>query len=491
MSVTSDREAARVALALVLLSSLATTAGEAVFEPRAGPETWSQDAGSFPSAPLVTGVADAGTADARTDGSAPPLPPKRPFPDYEGRDRESTATEDTLLFVPRALLYPVYLVNEYAVAMPVGAVATTAERNDWPKAIHDALTFGPNHEAGIYPTFLVDFGLRPSIGLHVFWGFPAVGNRVSLDAAWGGSQWYAVAVADRQDFSPHESLVTEFRWDRRPDNPYYGIGPEASDGLRSRVGTDVLEGSLTWSRVLGPTTLRARGMVRRVGFKDFTCCGDPALRQRVERGEVPPPPGYEQPYTPATLELAAVLDTRRPKSRNQSGWRVAIGAAPSIDLQRGGQLSWLRYGGAVEANWDVTGNGRVVSLGLITAFVNPLGSDPVPFTELVMLGGNEPFTGYLPGRVRDGSAVVAQLGWHWPVFSYLDGVLGVSFGNVFGKHLEGFDFNLLRLSAEMGLRTRGMGGTQFEFVLGIGTEPFREHLRLSSFRLAFGVSYGP
>jgi hypothetical protein len=43
----------------------------------------------------------------------------------------------------------------------------------------------------------------------------------------------------------------------------------------------------------------------------------------------------------------------------------------------------------------------------------------------------------------------------------------------------------------MGLRTRGMGGTQFEFVLGVGTEPFRENLRLSSFRLAFGVTYGP
>jgi len=438
----------------------------------------------------VDGAPDAGTPEAATD-SGPETPPKRALPDYEGRDRESTATEDALLFVPRALLFPVYLVTEYAVAVPVGAVATTAERNQWPKAIHDALTFGPNREGGIYPTFLIDFGLRPSIGFHLFWGFLSVGNRVSLDAAWGGSQWYTVAIADRQDFSPNESLITELRWDRRPDNLYYGVGPEVSDNLRSRVGTDVLEGSLTWRRVLGQTTLRARGSVRRLDFKDFTCCGDPALRERVERGELPPPPGYQQPYTPATLELGAVLDTRRPESPNQSGWRVAVGAAPSIDLQRGGQLSWIRYGGGVEANWDVTGNGRVVSLGLTTAFVDPLGSDPVPFTELVMLGGNEPFTGYLPGRVRDRSALVAQLGWHWPVFSYLDGVLAVSFGNVFGKHLEGFDVGLLRLSAELGLRTRGMAGTQFEFVLGVGTEPFRENLRLSSFRLAFGVSYGP
>jgi len=37
-----------------------------------------------------------------------------------------------------------------------------------------------------------------------------------------------------------------------------------------------------------------------------------------------------------------------------------------------------------------------------------------------MLGGNEPFAGYLPGRLRDRSAIVTQLGWHWRVFSYLD-----------------------------------------------------------------------
>ena len=30
----------------------------------------------------------------------------------------------------------------------------------------------------------------------------------------------------------------------------------------------------------------------------------------------------------------------------------------------------------------------------------------------------------------------------------------------------------------------------FEFVVGIGTETFRDGLRLSSFRLAFGVTYG-
>jgi hypothetical protein len=178
--------------------------------------------------------------------------------------------------------------------------------------------------------------------LHFFWGL-SVGNRVSFDAAWGGAQWYTVAVADRQDFSPNESLITELRWDRRPDNPYYGVGPEVSDNLRSRVGTDVLEGSLTWRRVLGQTTLRARGAVRRLDFKDFTCCGDPALRERVDSGEVPPPPGYQQPYTAATLELAAV--PRHPSPREPQPERLAggdrRGSVHRSPARR--PASWLRY----------------------------------------------------------------------------------------------------------------------------------------------------
>jgi len=493
-------------LALVPLRLAAQERATAARVPIPGSEPGgSADAGTLGDAPeptdagvvtpgpsdLDAGMAIAATPDAGTATSQQHPPPKRPLPEYDGREPPTSTAGDALLVVPRLVLLPFYLVAEYVVARPVGALAETAERNDWPKSIHDFFTFGPNGEAGLFPTFLVDFGLRPSIGLHFYWDFRQARNRISLDTAWGGAQWWTVAIADRQEFSPFESLVAEFRWDRRPDSLFYGIGPEVSDMFRSRVGTDVLRGSLTWARVLGQLSLRARGSVRRLDFKDFTCCGDPALKQRVEAGELPPPPGYEESYTAATIDLTAVLDTRRPDRPSQSGWRVGLGAAPSVDLQTGGRKSWLRYAAAVEGNWDVTATGRVISLGLSSAFVDPLGSEPVPFTELVALGGNEPFAGFLPGRLLDRSALVATLGWHWPVFSYLDGLLAVSFGNVFGPHLEDFSFDLLRLSAEIGMRTRGTGGSGFQFVIGMGTEPFREHLRVSSFRLAFGLSYGP
>ena len=36
------------------------------------------------------------------------------------------------MWIPRVILLPAYLVANYVIAAPVGALATTAERNHWP-----------------------------------------------------------------------------------------------------------------------------------------------------------------------------------------------------------------------------------------------------------------------------------------------------------------------------------------------------------------------
>jgi len=227
-----------------------------------------------------------------------------------------------------------------------------------------------------------------------------------------------------------------------------------------------------------------------VVFRDYTCCGDPSLRDRVAAGQLPAPPGFDENTTSARLRVRAVVDTRHSGRLNQSGVRIAAEVQPVVDVVRGFDRSWLAYAAGIEGAWDVTGKARVLTLGVLASFVDPLGSEPVPFNELVILGGTEPMTGYLPGRLRDRSALVARLAWHWPVFAFIDGVAAVAFGNVFESHLSNFSADLLRLSAEAGFESRGTGNSGFVFVMGIGTETFRDGLRLTSFRLAFGVKYG-
>src|SRR5262249_12801782 len=179
-------------------------------------------------------------------------PPPRPVPDYEGRGPEPTTAGDVLVLIPRVILLPAYLVGVYAIGAPVGALATTAERNEWPTWIVNFFAFGPDHQGGIFPTFLVDFGMRPSIGLHFFWNNTFVtGNRVTADAAWGGEQWISVGVGDHYQINKNEAVSLQAFWNRRPDTVFYGIGPESLDENRSRVGTDSVGGALGYEKTLG------------------------------------------------------------------------------------------------------------------------------------------------------------------------------------------------------------------------------------------------
>ena len=417
-------------------------------------------------------------------------PPPRPVPDYRGQEPPPPTVGEVLIWVPRVVLLPVYLATEYVIRAPVGAVATAAEKGDWGAAAFGFFAFGPDHKGGIFPTFFLNFGFRPSIGLHFFWGDTFVAdNKVTVDAAWGGSNWITLAVGNRYSFTKNSSLALEARWNRRPDNLYFGIGPETTTDFKSRYGTDVVGGALSYRQVAGRARFEAGAHLTRTVFREYSCCSDPTLTQRVERGELPPPPGYQENTTAAGLTFRGSLDTRAADIK-RSGIRVGVAVAPSVDVTRGFDRSWIQYGAGVEGSWDITGKGRILSLGVLAQFADPLGSEPVPFTDLVTVGGTEPFVGFLHGRLRDRSAIGAQLSWRWPVFAYLDGVAGVGFGNVFDAHLSNFRWDLLRLSAELGVRTAAaFGASNFQFVIGIGTEPFSQGLRLTSFSLAFGVTY--
>jgi hypothetical protein len=433
-------------------------------------------------------------APAQAPGSAPAEPTaRREVPDYRQLEPEPTTAGDVLIWVPRVILLPAHLVTEYTLRVPVGAAATEAERSNWPGAVYDFFAFAPDHKGGILPTFSFNTGFRPSIGFHFWWDDTFVaGNTISADAAWGGSNWIHTAIGDRYRFSPADDIAFQVEWQRRPDQVYFGIGSGTPDTYRSRYATDQVEGRVVYTHAT-PRGLRVEVQPRiyRTVFRDWSCCGDPSLADRVAAGQLAAPPGFQENYTAAALELALGIDTRNPGPTNRSGVRIGAMAAPAVDVTRGFDRSWIRYGGLVEGSWDVTRKGRVLSLGLFTMFADPLGSQPVPFTELVSVGGTEPFAGFLNGRLRGRSAIAAQLSWRWPVFAYLDGVAAVGFGNVFDAHLTNFRWDLLRLSAELGVRTAAaFGKSNFQMVFGMGSEPFRDGLRLTSFRFALGVTYG-
>src|SRR5262249_6333396 len=80
-----------------------------------------------------------GTPPAPIAPPPPPPPPsgtspKRPAFDYDGRT-EPTTPGDVLIWVPRILFFPVYLVTEFVIRRPLGFLMVSAERGRWIEAV--------------------------------------------------------------------------------------------------------------------------------------------------------------------------------------------------------------------------------------------------------------------------------------------------------------------------------------------------------------------
>jgi hypothetical protein len=417
---------------------------------------------------------------------------KRQLPDYDGRGGEPVTVGDVLLWVPRVLLVPPYLVSEYIIRRPLGAAIAGAERAGWPAAIYDFFTFGPDHNAGFAPTGFVDFGFRPSVGLMVFWNDAgARGNDMRLQVGFWGATWLAASFTDRIHFSCDPADVIEFRVAglRRPDYAYFGLGSSSRQSDLVRYGSDRLEaGASVDKRLWRLSTVHGAITSRQVEFHRGSLRNDAVLDDVVARGAIAPPPGYPGGYTLVKSELAISLDSRQPRPASGSGARFEVHGAHSADVR--GHGGWVGYGGSAGAFLDVNGRSRVLSLSGLVHFVDPLGSEAIPFTELAVLGGFGPMRGFYPGRLIGRSAVVGELGYRWPIWIWLDGSMRFEVGNVFDEHLRGFELGRLRMSAALGVESAGLSDNPLEILFGFGSETFESGAKIDSLRLVVGTHRG-
>jgi hypothetical protein len=113
----------------------------------------------------------------------------------------------------RVVLFPAWVLVEYALRCPIGWLVTTAEEEQPPPVLYDFFTFGDRHQVGVFPSSLFDFGLLPSVGFNGYWKEAlARENTVGVHfGIWGrtGSTW------------THRIPESDFR---------------ANDGARRRLG---------------------------------------------------------------------------------------------------------------------------------------------------------------------------------------------------------------------------------------------------------------
>ena len=420
--------------------------------------------------------------------------PRRSLPDYDGRGGrgQPTTPGQALLWVPRVLLFPAYLVSEYVIRRPLGYVITAAERAEVPAALYDIFAFGPDHKAGVVPIAFVDFGFYPSVGLYAFWddaGFK--GHQLRLRGSTSGSRWLAAAAVERFQLTPKTVLSLNGSLTHRPDYAYYGTGPDTREDARSRYGADTADLHVTlraafWRSSSIETSLGYRGAT----FYPGSFGDDPSLTQQVENGVFPLPDGYTDGYRAGFQRTMLTLDTRPADSISESGGRLVLRGEHGLDPTQSRAAGWLRYGASLGGFVDLDNRGRILSLSVAAEMSDPLGGQPVPFTELVTVGGTDRLPGFRDGRLHGRSGAATTLRYSWPIWIWLDGSLQAAVGNVFGEHLQGISWGDSRFSGAVGIESRGSRDSVFQLLVGFGTETFNSGADINSIRVVAGARSG-
>ena len=418
--------------------------------------------------------------------------PKRALPAYGGRAPAPTSVGDVLVWIPRALLFPAYVVTDFVVRRPLGALTRVIEGLPTPDTAASEFSFGTGKRSGLVPTAHFDTDFRPSAGVYFFYDrFVISDNGLRVQAAFGGTDWLHLTVGDRLALSPRSSVELRVDTAHRSDFTFNGTGARSLAADRGRYGSDYVEGSLSFTTTL-PRGFEAktRADLATVQFRDVTCCHEPSVVVLAQAGRYALPASFDAGYTALRAGGELTYDSRPMGAGYKSGVRLRGNATYGSDLRAPGASGWIRYGGSARGFLDLFGHGRVLSLQGTVLFADPLGDRDVPFTELVPLGGSGPMSGFHEGRLLGRSAAALALEYRYPIWAFLDTSLQLSVGNVFDAHLADFSAQDLRLAFAVGVQTVGVSTQSLSLLFGGGTETFAQGGHLGELRLALGLKQG-
>jgi len=414
--------------------------------------------------------------------------PKRDVPDYDGRGNVDADAGSWALWIPRVALSPLYVVNEFVVRRPLGALVTVAERRRWVNSLADLFTFGSHDQNLIIPTALFDFGLLPSVGLYFAADQAfAEGNTIRLHAATWGADWINLTALDRYAWNRNTSLAVRAEFKRRADMVFFGVGPDVTSATRSRYGIQRFDAGLNFrQRLAGEAGITLSSGVRTLSYRPGNCCADPSLDARIADGSLSMPDGYGVNYTALYQRADLVLDTRSPRPAGATGGYLLMHAESVVDDN---QRAWLEYGATFGVAIELPLRHRTIKLQLGVDYADPLRGGVVPFDELATLGGNL-MPGFVAGWMVGRSTIAAQAGYSWPIWMWLDGQARFGIGNAFGSHLDDLDGRKLRLSADIGMASVGARDQGLEMLFGVGTETLEQGAGITSVRISIGSRRG-
>ena len=396
------------------------------------------------------------------DGRAPPAP-------STGRKAARA-----LLAPPRAVAGVVF--------WPLVKGTSAAERYDvmpWLTAI----TTTDDGKVGVRPEVQYASGFAPSVGARFFYRrLPGAGSELDARFKAGGAHvWHGALGLAGPDWL---GLSVGALWDRRSDRLFAGIGtpaPGAPAPVSARYRGDIYRLEARWRALrAGPMllTLAAGGEGRTYAADDLR--GGPSIADAfgaapevcAARG-LPAPcvdlarvPGFEGSRQKLYERARLALDLR-PSTRDASGVELGVeGTFTQGIAGHPGHHARLGF----DATGAIGGIDRVLLLRLAGAAVEPIGSAPVPFDDLVSPTGVLWMRGLPEGLLRDRSGAVATLEYRWLISSALDASLFVDEGATAGAWFAGLAPGDFRTSVGLGLRMHRPGPRDWEDRLEQGVQ---------------------
>jgi hypothetical protein len=422
-----------------------------------------------PAPPAVVDAASTIDPTKRTDPSA-----------FRGRENYTNAGE-VLAWVPRVLFFPAYLLTEYVLRWPIYALSGWVDRAHVVPIIDDILHPTPNFSWS--PTFALDFGSFVALGVEAKWRNAIVkGHELSGTVLVGGFDGYRFNVRDSWQVGPMKLGVHgggSYHQDRR----FYGFGPKSSQANETFY-------SDTRYDAFAFAAYDYRNHVHvelGEGFRsDLTGPGyDPALDTRFLPAKIPAY-GAQMDLAMATLDVK--LDTRRTDLEPSGGARLEGNMTYARDMVAP-ERSFITTELDGQVGVEISKPDRILSLRAYAVDTFALGREPVPFNYQAMLGFDHHY-GFIWGRFRDASALMAELRYHHPIAYFVDMEWIAGVGNVFSQNFADFDPKLLTASFSVGLRTRRTGMLPIQLLVGFGTSRFDEAFNVNMVRVYLANTEG-
>jgi outer membrane protein assembly factor BamA len=403
---------------------------------------------------------------------AAPQPPPDPMRGErsDGKIVHGDGDRDALLAVPRLVLLPVRLVW-MGLSVPAKAFGDGEEKYHVSKVVYRMFT-SEDGKIGVRPQFSYIASFSPVFGVSVF-----DRKLFGPDTYFGGHlefglntyNLWSVSLSARPlpgTLASQLQLTTSFV--RRDDQLFTGIG-NGSDQPASRSMVIAFDLSAVYHFVAVPWVhldagidfgLRRFENGRMIGndqpIFDVYCvrmvtgqCAGVSDDAHVDEKQVP---GFNQGTQFLRPMLGLTVDTRDNPFRPSSGGVLQLFGDYSLGL--GDETSYFRVGGSLTGVIDLWRRSHVLLLRAWGETVIPTGSTPVPFSELVVIGGPDDLRGVRWGKFRDNSGVLFTAEYRWPLWMWMDADVFTDAGGVFGTGWSGFRVEELHPDVGFGVRLR-------------------------------------